>query len=342
MPNSTNTILTSMTASTQVDTLVPYTPLSKAPFRLNTLIPRNLAFETEQALNQLVKHYGSIDHWVRDQLRYPNEAALHAALAAEQIDSLALYLHQFGRGQGIIIADQTGIGKGRQAAAVIRHAIYQGYLPIFFTRKPDLFTDIYRDLSAIGMSSIKPFLLNTDREAAIKDQEGMTRFSPLSAKAQQELLLDYEEVPIYSAESIAWHKARKIPLPKPEEQASIRIATVINRLPSDYNCIFSTYSQIQAAHFSKRDFLKSIIRKGVEGSQQQPKVVLILDESHMAGGIDSIVGKWMREQLPYTKAACFLSATFAKYPESMPLYATRTALADAQQSEDWLMNNFSE
>ena len=69
------------------------------------------------------------------------------------------YLKQFEKEQGIIIADQTGIGKGRQAAAVIRHAVMNDYIPVFFTKKPDLFTDMYRDLKAIGFENIRPFIV---------------------------------------------------------------------------------------------------------------------------------------------------------------------------------------
>ena len=97
--------------------VVPYLPKSKAPFKLNTLIPRNMAFEVQKALNEVVKAKGNIDNYVRDHLKYPTSKALWASLAAEQVDSIALYLKQFEMNQGIIVADQTGIGKGRQAAS---------------------------------------------------------------------------------------------------------------------------------------------------------------------------------------------------------------------------------
>jgi len=118
----------------QESALVPYIPKSNAPFKMDTLIPRNMAFEVQKALNSIVKEKGNIDGYVRNGLKYVSKATLWKALAAEQVDALALYLKQFERGQGIIVADQTGIGKGRQAAAVIRHAVKNGYLPIFFTK----------------------------------------------------------------------------------------------------------------------------------------------------------------------------------------------------------------
>ena len=307
---------------------MPYLPKSKAPFTLDTLIPRNMAFEAQKALNQVVKQHGNIDHFVRNHLKYTTTEAMWGGLAAEQVDALGLYLHQFDREQGIIIADQTGIGKGRQAAAIIRHAILNNYLPVFFTRKPDLFTDMYRDLKAIDFADIHPFIINTDPEARIKDQDGHVVFSPLNSTRQHELIVREEKIPTDSPEAIAWYKKIGKLMPDPEKHPETVISHSIDYLPEEYDCIFSTYSQVQAAHPYKRLWLERVVHAGVPDSKKYKKVVFILDESHMAGGFESIIGKWMREVLPATKACCFLSATFAKYPEVMPFYAKKTAIQE--------------
>jgi hypothetical protein len=307
--------------------LVEYIPKSKAQ-SLETLMPRNMAFEIQKALNAVVMKNGNIDNYVRDHLKYSSIEDLWKGMAAEQVDAVALYLSQFEKEQGIIIGDQTGIGKGRQAAAVIRHAIMNGYLPVFFTRKPDLFTDMYRDLNAIGFRNIHPFLVNTETEARIKDAEGNILFSPLSSEKQYDLLVKEKTVATDSPESIHWHKQMGIPLPDPEKTPTIVLTESISYLPGDYDCIFCTYSQIQAAHPYKRSWLEQLTNAGVEGSRKYKKVVFILDESHMAGGFDSIIGTWMRKVLPKTKSCCYLSATFAKYPEVMPFYAKKTAIQE--------------
>ncbi len=316
--------------------LVPYIPKSKATYTMNTLIPRNMAFEVQKSLNRIVKEKGNIDNYVRNELKYISTATLWKAFAAEQVDGIALYLKQFERGQGIIIADQTGIGKGRQAAAVIRHAILKGYLPIFFTRSANLFSDIYRDLKNINFEDINPFILNTDK-ANIKDEDNSVVFSPLSAKEQLELLTYQKTYPTESEESIAWHKNAGIPLPDPEVTPEVTITYGIDYLPNDYDVIFTTYSQIQSAHPYKRNWLKSICENGVEGSKKYKEVVLILDESHMAGGYDSKIGHWMRTILPTVKACCFLSATFAKYPQVMPFYGKKTAILETGLSDENLV-----
>ncbi len=309
--------------------LVPYVPKSNAS-KMDTLIPRNMAFEVQKALNRIVKEKGNIDNYVRNALKYASTTSLWKAFAAEQVDAIALYLKQFERQQGIIIGDQTGIGKGRQAAAVIRHAVMQGYLPVFFTKSPSLFTDIYRDLKAIGFSEINPFILNssTNTEAKIKDAEGNVVFSPLSGKAQEELLTSIKTLPTESIESIEWHRRMGRKLPNPETQPTVTIYESIDHLPSSYDMVFTTYSQIQAASYYKRTWLEHICENGIEGSKRYKKVVFILDESHSAGGFDSIIGNWMRRVLPKVHACCFLSATFAKYPEVMPFYGKKTAIVE--------------
>ncbi|GAA0892598.1 hypothetical protein GCM10009122_22770 [Fulvivirga kasyanovii] len=313
--------------------LVEYVPKSQAPYRMNTLIPRNMAFEVQKALSRIVKREGNIDNYVRNHLKYTSTEELWKGLGAEQVDAVAMYLTQFDKEQGVIIADQTGIGKGRQAAAVIRHAIMNGYLPVFFTRKPDLFTDMYRDLKSIGFAGIHPFIINTDTDARIKDSDGHVVFSPLSQKHQYELLNHERTVPTESPASIQYHKRINKPLPDPEKYPTVTLVEPIDYLPSDYDCIFCTYSQVQAAQPYKRMWLSELVARGVEGSKKHKKVVFILDESHMAGGFDSIVGTWMRKVLPKTKACCFLSATFAKYPEVMPFYSKKTAIQEANMSD---------
>ena len=312
----------------QDSALVPYTPKSAAPFKMDTLIPRNMVFEVQKALNTVVLEKGNIDTYVRNSLKYVSNSALWDALSAEQIDSIGLYLKQFEMEQGMIIADQTGIGKGRQAAGVIRHAVKNEYLPIFFTKSPDLFTDMYRDLKAIGMADIHPFIVNTDPKAKIKDAKGNVVFSPLSVDAQLELLTTSKTYPTESKEVIDWHRENDRMLPDPKTTPEFTIVESTHTMPEGYDMIFCSYSQIQSAHPYKRNWIQELCSASGHGNQKYKGVIFILDESHMAGGFTSIIGKWMRGVLPNTKSCCFLSATFAKYPEVMPLYAKKSALSE--------------
>jgi len=115
-----------------------------------------------------------MDNFVRHRLKYPNKDALCKVLSAEQIDAVAMAIYNIeARSQGMIIGDQTGIGKGRIAASMIRYAVMQGLKPVFLTEKANLFSDIYRDLSAIGSGHLKPFIVNSrESKTDIKDEDG--------------------------------------------------------------------------------------------------------------------------------------------------------------------------
>ena len=49
------------------------------------------------------------------------------------------------RHESMVCSDETGVGKGRQAAGIVRYAKENWRLPIFFTEKKNLFSDFYRD-----------------------------------------------------------------------------------------------------------------------------------------------------------------------------------------------------
>ncbi len=48
------------------------------------------------------------------------------------------------------------LGEGRQAAAMIRYGLLSGYLPVFFTDRYTLFSDMYRDCKALGIKDARP------------------------------------------------------------------------------------------------------------------------------------------------------------------------------------------
>ena len=119
------------------------------------------------------------------------------------------------KGNAFIIGDMTGVGKGRQGAALIRYGVRQGKCPIYFTQKPTLFTDNYRDLADIGSSELRPFIIATD---------------------------DKEHTPyIRDFNGNVIHK-----LPTKLERAMVFKYIMKNgRLPKGYDYVITTYSQIQ-------------------------------------------------------------------------------------------------
>jgi hypothetical protein len=272
----------------------PYQPASAACVVLNTQVPDSMAFETQSALAIIRQEIGgSIDNFVRHRLQFPSKAAMCNALSAEQIDAVAMAIYNMeAREQGMIIGDQTGIGKGRIAASIIRYACLKGKQPVFLTEKPNLFSDIYRDLNAIGSGHLRPFIVNSrESKTDIKDEDGN---------------IIYQAPPVTEQESIFTSR----------------------ELPSRYDFVLATYTQFNSPDKkpTKPNFLYTIAADNI----------FIMDEAHNASGASN-TGNFLQSVIAQTKGVVFLSATFAKRPDNMPIYAMKTAISDCNMSRDELV-----
>ena len=301
---------------------LPYRPHNTA-FSLQSVAPAAMVEAMDRTLSQIEKKHGNIDEFVRKELGYDTIDELHQALAAEQIDSVAMAIYQMKQGQALIIGDQTGVGKGRQMAALIRWAVRQGEKPIFITQKADLFSDIYRDLVDIGSGDLVPFIFN----------------SP-SAKENKGEMVDANGKVVYKGLSDA--KMKKV------------LAT--GKLPDECDYAVLTYSQVNTGdevsqkemeEAAKKNNTRSKKSKSAKDGKATPKATflrsiaednyLFLDESHTAAG-SSNTGAYLQSILRSAKAATFASATFAKRPDTMPLYAIRTAMSQAKVEPDKLIS----
>ena len=91
--------------------------------------------------------------------------------------------------------------------------------------------------------------------------------------------------------------------------------TETGEMPRGRNAIFLTYSQINVENVQQEALMRLA-----------PNAVFILDESHNAGG-DSNTGLFLQDALNIAKGVMFLSATWAKRPDNLPLYAGKTDIA---------------
>src|ERR1700757_232476 len=99
----------------------PYHPASDSCVVLDTVVPDSMSHETQSAVENIKEAVGGdMDEFVRQRLKYRSKIELCKSLSAEQIDAVAMAIYNIEvRGQGMIIGDQTGIGKGRVAAGMI-------------------------------------------------------------------------------------------------------------------------------------------------------------------------------------------------------------------------------
>lgn len=284
---------------------VTYTPKSENPFTLKSVMPA----DQQEAVNKNLEKLGDADQFLVDELGYNDKDDLYSHLAAEQVDSVALALQQAKKGNAFIVGDQTGIGKGRQAASFIRYAVKNGQIPVYFTQKAHLLSDVYRDLVDIGSPELRPFILGSKKEATVTDSDG------------------------------------NVVYPKPSDAEMDRVLAYIEKngkLPKEYDYVLTTYSQVGngvyefdengARKEKKLAKGKTFGAAALSGQRRRDAIeklmdnaYLILDESHTAGG-NSGQGNYFQHIIQKAKNVTFFSATFAKRPDNMPIYALRTAM----------------
>ena len=94
---------------------------------------------------------------------------------------------------------------------------------MFLSEKPNLFTDLYRDLSDIGSSTLVPFIVNTkESKTHIKDKSGEVVYTAPEKPTQDRIIKDQS-------------------------------------IPGNYNFVCATYSQFnQPKKPAKQQFLSSV------------------------------------------------------------------------------------
>lgn len=139
----------------------PYVAFSKVGEAV-TMVPKNMQGPLQSALASLEAIHGPVDRFVENELGF-GENTLQDRFSPEQVDAIALGLVKLKAGRGIIIGDETGIGKGRTIGALATWAQKQGQDIIFVTDRANLFSDLVRDLRDIGeYGRFRPLVMNAD------------------------------------------------------------------------------------------------------------------------------------------------------------------------------------
>jgi hypothetical protein len=305
----------------ETETQVAYTPHSGAA-SVGTLVPKAMRDAIDASLSKIEDQVGSIDQYVADNLGLDTQE-VSKYFSAEQVDALALAIRNAEAGRGFIIGDQTGIGKGRVVAAMIKYALVNGKTPIFVTEKPNLYADMIRDLDDIGMTkelaldTAKPKILITNGGESIpytllRTENGEVTETNLTLRAPKSgAALDKIMVGMRGDDSLG-----------------------------DYKVIFTTYSQLQTVKGKETERQKFVKHFGNSN-------YMIFDESHNAGGGGEtqvrtkdqrnaradflrkegrslVLGRaaFVRELVDIAFGTFFSSATYAKRPDVMDLYSS--------------------
>ena len=303
--------------SEPIDTESRVVYLGKSKFASDGIyLPRAQAQHAYTALEKLEAQVGNIDEFVAKELGYSTIYEMAKGLAGYQIDALGLTIQANKLGKGFIIGDDTGVGKGRTAAAMIVWAKKQGKVPVFVTLSDSLYTAMYEDLINIGHGDIKIGMTNA-KSKIIKDVgEGKT-----------ELVFENKDL---------------------DGKKLVEYVTKNKKLPSGKDVLFTAYSQLNGGVGSaaRQSAIASLVASG--------DAVLIMDEAHNAAGTPSdkdsmgqnaffmslltgkdLLGKGIDAPEDWKPPpAVYLSATFAKRPDNMPIYIHTNLRYAADTPED--------
>lgn len=267
----------------------PYRPLSRAgePF---SMIPRALEGATSKALDRVARDaepHGGVDAVVARALGR-SVADLGEILTPEQIDAVGMRMNAAGRGRGFLVADQTGVGKGRAMAAMVRAHLRANPANrcIYATESAAInVPDVLRDLKAVdGFKEARPLLLTSGSEFVHET------FDPASGGEIERVI-------------------------RSPVQGRRREIYVSGEWPGDeVNLIVTTYSQFNVKEDAPAaEWLAAVAGEGT---------LLVLDESHNALNPRSNTGRNFRAAQARTPACnvVYATATPARNPQGMDLY----------------------
>lgn len=401
---------------------IKYISQSESCTSVDTIVPSDMRYDMLKAIETIDRRVNGVDEYVAEKLGYiVGNASMEEkkegikylcdAFSSEQVDAIAVAIFNIeSKGQGCIIGDQTGIGKGRIAAGMIRYGIKQGLKPIFITEKVNLFSDIFRDLISIGSDDDIPYkvLVGTElveKKTIKKIKLTKEELAELEEEKNEEDNVDDEddeeeqefvEVENYEKNKNFPNKFIFIKKNKDDVEEKItrerknsavpfilnskdpKTSKVVDIKDEDGHILYSANAKLLKSvlgYKQKTDEVIGTTKKGnpqykqvfIQGTMQVPNGydfilttysqfnkginsprgrflfdmaknnIVIMDESHNASGT-SKVGTFLKDVLAQTLGVTFLSATFAKRPDNMPIYASKTSMSDANMKDEELIS----
>lgn len=261
----------------------PYVSLSQVSTS-TTMIPKSLEGATAKALRRIAiefEKYGGIDEVTCKAMDITFEE-LRRMFSAEQVDAFAMQKLAAMNKRGFLLADQTGVGKGRVLAAIAGQHLRNGGKVLYFTENSQInIPDVWRDFLAVGANKYANTCIIATRPVQL--------VSPGSG--------DYDDV-IYKTES-AESRKRII-----ESKA----------WPLGKNLVITNYTQFSRSNeHPSNKWAKSALDKDT---------LLILDESHNAINKKTNTGIALRTMINQVgnKNVIFATATPMRDPKGADLY----------------------
>lgn len=139
-----------------------YKPLIEIPNYISSnVVPENIFHAQQYAFEQVKKVIPNPLEWLKTKLAIESTDELMNIILPEQMDSVLMAIYNIEHTQhDFIIGDETGIGKGRILASIMRYALNQNKRVLFVTEAPHLFSDFWRDMANTQTAP----LLNVEKE----------------------------------------------------------------------------------------------------------------------------------------------------------------------------------
>lgn len=193
--------------------------------------------------------------WILNKLKLDSEDELLNLLSIEQIDSVCAAIFNIENHKEFIIGDDTGVGKGRILAAIVRYALINkdsNMNVIFFTEGSHLFSDFWRDLANLNITEqLDTFILHGNGK--VYDQQGNKIAQSFNKTIMKEMLDNGK---------FQYHDKK--------QKKDIQLNT---------NLILTTYSQ-----FNRIVTAKDKIKLIKHYIQNKKKTIVLFDEFHNSIG----------------------------------------------------------
>jgi hypothetical protein len=248
-----------------------------------------MAAAAQKALDMLEHTVGDLDTFVRQRLDYDSNEQMWQYLYAEQIDAIALALHQRDRGNIFLNGDKTGNGKGRFGAANLVDAARQGHIPVFVTQKANLYNSMLTDLADIGKPGLRVFATDNNLTLELEDGRRLTTGDAADQEAE--------------------------------------MRRIVQQGLGRYHAIFTTYSQLQTVKQKepfRREFFRAIAPRAVFVFDESHEAGGSTSDDPEEIGPYPNRATFVRELVDTSAAAVFMSATAIKNAGVVDLYGRRS------------------
>ncbi len=277
----------------------PYIPLSQASPAC-TMIPKSLEGATASALRRTARYFepkGGVDAAVARILDV-DPADVGQVLTAEQVDAVAMCMVARSRNRSFLLADQTGVGKGRSLATLARKHLQAGGRVLYFTENAEInIPDVWRDMQAVDAHRIATPTIIASRPVTLHAPGEADDMLPGLGRT-----LEYRTL----------------------SAAARRALFASGQWPEGSNVILTNYSQFRGKAASpSRTWSRDAINESV---------LVILDESQNALNPQSNTGEAIRDILARSGRGNTIFATATPMRDQLSAHLYHGLLPDSDKS----------